>query len=130
MASPRAWFDRAVQLFYNEWDRKVAFQDFSTEHGGFLSPHGTHQRGMDLDIQLIHQDSDQQCNMPPYVNYLNESTYDQMRTRQLIWKLFQAAGAVSPNSGWIERIIFNDPHTIQLVSSEFPAVRCAAPIRT
>ncbi len=74
---------------------KVQINDISTKNGGWMAPHQSHQKGVNVDIRLIRNDG--QLGNTTYTS----STYSRDLTRKLI-KAIKATGSVSS-------ILFNDP---------------------
>lgn len=97
---------RAGIYFNSQGTGDLPFWDFSKEHGGSLSPHATHQRGMDADIGLI-STNDNQCNSGSGsggrgMYYWDTTYYDEAKTIAMVDDLVAASG------GWIEKAYFND----------------------
>jgi peptidoglycan hydrolase-like protein with peptidoglycan-binding domain len=118
VASVSAWFSEAARVFKQDWGRKVSFQDFSLEyptHGGPMSPHDTHQRGMDGDVQLVHKTASRQCQ-----DIINrwDGDYDAQGTIGLALDLVEATGAFNPD--WIKKMLFNDVDVRDAVNSMYP----------
>jgi murein endopeptidase len=77
--------------------------DVSYEHGGKMSGHETHRRGLDVDLRPM-RDDEQQCAVG--TNW-RSTAYDRTATRALI-KAIRAAAA-----GHVKLIYFNDPTLVR-----------------
>ncbi len=78
----------------------VGVGDISFKFGGYMSPHGTHQEGLNVDMRPCRKDV-----LQTPVNIFNDQ-YDSDRTKLLI-ELFLA----DPN---VKSILFNDPKIYKL----------------
>jgi hypothetical protein len=86
----------------NGWWGYLALNDVSAEHGGYLSPHESHQVGRDADVRAARADANQ-C---AYGTTYQSSTYSVSGTLWLTWTLHQDAGAYNY---YLKLIFFNDP---------------------
>lgn len=74
---------------------RLGFGDFSRPHGGYFSPHSSHQNGLDTDIRCVLSSGEGPCNY-------TVSGYSRARTQKLVDMLWA--------TGQVERILFNDPN--------------------
>lgn len=98
-----AELEEAVRQFEKLGYGKEPLGDAGFEHGGDISPHASHEVGMDIDIWPIRTDR-AQCTAGRIT--WRSSTYDQAATRKLV----QAIRAAAP--GHIKFVLFNDPDLI------------------
>jgi murein endopeptidase len=82
---------------------RVAVGDIGLQHGGVITGHETHRRGLDVDVRPMRKAKDQ-CRRGG--NY-RASTYDRAATRALV----KAIRATAP--GHVRLIYFNDPVLIK-----------------
>ena len=82
---------------------RVALGDASREHGGIISGHDTHRRGLDVDVRLLRKDKAQCRGGTTY----RQAAYDRAATRALI----QTIRGLAP--GHVKLIYFNDPVLIK-----------------
>jgi peptidoglycan hydrolase-like protein with peptidoglycan-binding domain len=97
--------EAAAAAMYNAGYGGVAIEDVSFEHGGNIDPHGSHEVGLDVDIQVMRKDRTQ-CPAPrdpSTVVTRSHPNYDQAATRELIKQI----RAYAP--GHVIQIFFNDP---------------------
>ena len=82
---------------------RVALGDASREHGGIISGHDTHRRGLDVDVRLLRKDKAQCRGGTTY----RQAAYDRAATRALI----ETIRGLAP--GHVKLIYFNDPVLIR-----------------
>lgn len=103
MATTVGALRRAAIRFFRTGNGGVATGHLSYTHGGPISPHVSHQEGMDADLRPI-RDDNAQCSAP--VRWDDEK-YDRKATRTLIEELYRASG------NKIVVIWFNDPRLVR-----------------
>lgn len=74
---------------------RIGLGDFSLEHGGYFSPHSSHQDGLDTDLRCVLTSGESPCDW-------RNSGYSRARTQKLVDMLWA--------TGQVERILFNDPN--------------------
>ena len=74
---------------------RLGLGDFSLPHGGYFSPHSSHQDGLDSDIRCVLSSGEGACDW-------RNSGYSRARTQKLVDMLWA--------TGQVERILFNDPN--------------------
>jgi hypothetical protein len=74
---------------------RIGLGDFSRPHGGYFSPHASHQDGLDMDIRCVLTSGEGACDW-------RNSGYSRARTQKLVDLLYA--------TGQVERILFNDPN--------------------
>lgn len=100
--------EAAANAMYNAGYGGVAIEALSLEHGGPIPYHGSHQVGLDVDIQVMRKDGTQ-CPAPrdyTTVVTISHPNYDQARTRELIKQIRANA------SGHVKYIFFDDQQLI------------------
>lgn len=74
---------------------RIGVGDISLQHGGYFSPHESHQNGLDMDIRCILTSGEGPCDW-------RNAGYSRARTQKLVDLLYA--------TGQVERILFNDPN--------------------
>jgi peptidoglycan hydrolase-like protein with peptidoglycan-binding domain len=95
--------ETAAKIVHDTGKGAVAVGDVSWEHGGDIRGHGTHERGLDVDIRPIRTDR-RQCTWGTSWRW---STYDRAGTRTLV----KAIRSTAP--GHVRLVYFNDPVLIR-----------------
>jgi peptidoglycan hydrolase-like protein with peptidoglycan-binding domain len=98
-SSATAWIETAGAAMVTAGYGRVAVGNVSLEHGGDISGHESHERGLDVDLRLM-RDANDQCSLG--TNY-RLASYDRTATRALV----KAIRAAAP--GHVKLIYFNDP---------------------
>lgn len=80
-------------------DVLLQYSDISKKDGGYLSPHASHQKGIDIDIRPVRNDGKEGTTS------INDSTYSRDKTRELINDILA--------TGDVKIIYFNDPVLIE-----------------
>jgi peptidoglycan hydrolase-like protein with peptidoglycan-binding domain len=94
---------RALQAIAAAWYRvhpqgpRIGIGDISFQGGGYMSPHDSHQKGVDVDIRLMRNDRREEA-----VVY-QSSSYSRSLTQELV-NLIRANGVLR-----VQYIFFNDP---------------------
>lgn len=96
--------EEAARRFAPSGNGNVPLGDISSEHGGSLNGHSSHQLGLDVDLWPIRTDS-AQCSAGRIT--WQSSTYDRAATRELVQEIRAAA------PGHVKLIFFNDPVLIR-----------------
>jgi len=95
--------EAAARVFAAAGRGRVAVGDVGREHGGDIAGHVTHELGLDVDVRLI-RDATDQCTRASNWRY---ASYDRAATRTLITAIRAAA------PGHVKLIYFNDPVLIR-----------------
>jgi peptidoglycan hydrolase-like protein with peptidoglycan-binding domain len=95
--------EAAATAFAAKRHGRVPVGDAGYEHGGNITGHQTHERGLDIDIRPI-RDNENQCTWGTNWRF---TSYDRSATRQLI----DLIRATAP--GHVKLIYFNDPVLIR-----------------
>ena len=83
--------------------------DLSHEHGEAFPEveHGSHDRGMDVDVGIITKNPIDQCTTGRGITYQQTTRYSQAKTQAMVWDLRQ--GAAFSSIQMIKLIYYNDP---------------------
>lgn len=97
-ATIQALREVARTFAYNLPNVQIGIGDISFENGGTMSPHQSHQKGLDVDIRPLRND---RVHSPVTIS---DPHYDRETTRWLVESLLAHRN--------VRRILFNDTHIV------------------